>query len=191
MFEEVEDLISLSHQFNSENSGDEDILKEWNPLLIAIFYGHIKVVKYYCDKVKVNMIACLRMPGHKRQRKQQSFSSIMSLDRPVIITFLLEVLKYNIRHKRESQDSILMYFWEFHGYLFSDLDLKLLVESLFKLGREDLLYNYIFTPASVSIIKALPFEKRLVYLQELQYIGYQSKGKQFNNTNSDENQQVS
>lgn len=91
----------------------------------------------------------------------------MSLDRPVIITFLLEVLKYNIRHKRESQDSILMYFWEFHGYLFSDLDLKLLVESLFKLGREDLLYNYIFTPASVSIIKALPFEKRLVYLQEL------------------------
>ncbi len=69
MFDEVEDLISLSYQFNSENSGDEEILKEWNPLQVAIFYGHMKIVKYYCDTVKVNLNVCLKMPGLKKQRK--------------------------------------------------------------------------------------------------------------------------
>jgi len=81
-----------------------------------------------------------------------------------------------LRHLKTNQisDAILLYFWEHHSYLFNDSDLKLLLESLFKCGREDLVFTFMFEPTSVFIIKALPFEKRLISLKELLYINYQA-----------------
>ena len=62
-FEEVEDLIAISYGLGNEHSGDEDVLKEWNPMHIAIFYNNIKVVMYFSDSLKVNIGSCIKMPG--------------------------------------------------------------------------------------------------------------------------------
>lgn len=36
-------------------------IKEWNPLLIAIYYGHMHVIKYYCEVARVHLRTTLSM----------------------------------------------------------------------------------------------------------------------------------
>ena len=75
---------------------------------------------------------------------------------------------------------MLFYFLENYSFLFGENDLKILVEVLYKSDKIDLLEIVMFMPCVVQIIKSLPFEKRLIYMQELLYIGYQVKGKERN-----------
>ena len=60
-----------------------------------------------------------------------------------------------------------MYFWETHPYLFGEVDLKILIETVFANRVEAILRQLMFLPTTVYIIKNLPFEKRLIYLREL------------------------
>lgn len=36
-------------------------IREWNPLLLTIYYGHLHIVKYYCEILRVHMKASLEM----------------------------------------------------------------------------------------------------------------------------------
>ena len=36
-------------------------IAEWNPLLLAIYYNHMHIVKYFCEVVKVNLRSTLAM----------------------------------------------------------------------------------------------------------------------------------
>ena len=102
LFDEVEDLIALSNFNCKELINDDEVLKDWNPLLIAIFYNHIKLVRYYTETMKVNLLTCLKMPGYKK-KKQSSFASgsqNLVLEKPPFITFLLQCFKYNVKHNK-------------------------------------------------------------------------------------------
>jgi len=44
-----------------KSKGKYKYITEWNPLLLAIFYNHMHIVKYFCEVVKVNLRATLAM----------------------------------------------------------------------------------------------------------------------------------
>jgi hypothetical protein len=50
----------------SSSASDAEVLKEWNPLQIAVFFDHLKIVKYYCEIMKINVRASLKMPSTKK-----------------------------------------------------------------------------------------------------------------------------
>jgi hypothetical protein len=50
---------------NNKKGKNDDVLKEWNPLHIAIFYEHFKLIEYFCLDLKINVRTSLKMPGSK------------------------------------------------------------------------------------------------------------------------------
>ncbi|CDW84897.1 UNKNOWN [Stylonychia lemnae] len=190
-FEEREEMINTCgnnyglFDDNAVINVDEEVLKEWNPLHVAIFYNQLKLVKYFCDNLKINVQASLKMPGYRKRKNMSSNYQSNSKDQisinngiDCLLLFVLECLRYNLKKIKVGAEDILLYFWDYHGYLFNDLDLKIMIEYLFKLQRDELLTKILFIPTSVYIIKNMPFEKRLIYLKEIQYIAYQFLGKE-------------
>jgi hypothetical protein len=43
------------------SDGQYKYITEWNPLLLAIFYNHMHIVRYFCEVVKVNLRSTLAM----------------------------------------------------------------------------------------------------------------------------------
>jgi len=40
---------------------DYKYISEWNPLLLAVYYNHMHIVRYFCEIVKINLRSTLAM----------------------------------------------------------------------------------------------------------------------------------
>lgn len=147
--DEKEDLLFVSIVNKNQNS--EEVLKEWNPLLLAIFYENLKIVIYFCESMKINIKAALRQPGLKANQNQP------------LITFVV-----NCFLGSDNKDArILFYLWEKQGHLFTKEDLQLIVNRLIGDEHYPTLRRVMFSSTSIQIIKGLPFEGRLTYIKQL------------------------
>ena len=44
----------------------------WNPLLYAVVFKHLHIVKYFIEEIKVNAKLCLRDPVHSGESSEVS-----------------------------------------------------------------------------------------------------------------------
>src|SRR5438105_1302184 len=53
--------MTPSNQVKQSLDGEYVYIREWNPLLLAVFYGHLHIVKYFCEVLKVHLRITLAM----------------------------------------------------------------------------------------------------------------------------------
>lgn len=129
LWEEKEDMIKVCHKSLRQSSlsspfttYSEEALKDWNPLHVAIFFGHLNIVKFFCDEMRINVRAAIKQPGTKK-----NYNSEYQQNQYLCSSFLLDCF-----YHQNKDSSMLLYFWDHHPYLFTERDIKSVVISLVK-----------------------------------------------------------
>ena len=142
----VNDEIVIDEVSLKTTQGDEySYVDEWNPLLLAIFYNHMHIVRYFCEVVKVHLRYTLSMS------KGGEHSLLFTLAVGLIKKECLDIFKY---------------LWETYDFIW---DCKCLKQALLMIifhNRADLLVFMLRSKTTHSLFLSFSYHFRITFLSQ-------------------------